>query len=248
MERHARGVAEDRETAMSEPSDYNERARFSSELERNFSVVAAAGSGKTRALTDRIVAIAKSDHALEWLPQLVVVTYTNRAANEMQQRARAEMLKANVSVKALSAFNRAFFGTIHSFCVKLLNAQGHFLGLPSQLELVTEDAELWNDFVQRQEVIGRGLSDEARAVLLRYVEARRLLELGKRGGISANHTFSNDPCPDVDITALLGYRPKGSSVENITRTQDRLREWDRARREKVEFFPIPLADQMRAIS
>src|SRR5215213_9197580 len=120
MERHASGVAENR-AHMSEPSDQQERARFSSGLERNFSVVAAAGSGKTRALTDRIVAIAQSSHALEWLPQLVVVTYTNRAANEMQQRARAEMLKAKVRISVLSAFNQAFFGTIHSFCVKLLN-------------------------------------------------------------------------------------------------------------------------------
>lgn len=225
---------------MSEPSDQSERARFSSELDRNFSVVAAAGSGKTRALTDRIVAIAKSGHALEWLPQLVVVTYTNRAANEMQQRARAEMLKAKVDVSILSAFNQAFFGTIHSFCVKLLNAQGHFLGLPSQLELVTEDKELWNDFVQRQEVIGRTLSDDARATLLRYVEARRLLELGKRGGISADVAFENEPCPDPNTDALLDYQPNGSSVANIGRTQDRLREWNRARREAAEFFPIPL--------
>jgi ATP-dependent helicase/nuclease subunit A len=225
---------------MSEPSDQRERERFSSELDRNFSVVAAAGSGKTRALTDRIVAIARSDHALEWLPQLVVVTYTNRAANEMQQRARAEMLKAKVNVSVLSAFNQAFFGTIHSFCVKLLNAHGHVLGLPSQLDLVTEDEELWNDFVQRQGVIGRALSDEARAILLRYVEARRLLELGKRGGISADAAFDNEPCPDVNLDALLRYRPKGSSVDNITRTQDHLREWDRVRRTAIEFFPLPL--------
>ena len=41
---------------MSTPADQPERTRFITELERNFSVVASAGSGKTRAITDRIVA------------------------------------------------------------------------------------------------------------------------------------------------------------------------------------------------
>ena len=73
---------------MSTPSDQPQRDRFITELERNFSVVASAGSGKTRAITDRIVTLARHEHARDWLPALVVVTYTNRAAAEMQQRAR----------------------------------------------------------------------------------------------------------------------------------------------------------------
>ncbi len=225
---------------MSAPADQLQRERFASELEKNFSVVAAAGSGKTTALIQRIVAIAKSRHAQEWLPHLVVVTYTNRAANEMQQRTRAEILKANPSVEVLSAFNRAFFGTIHSFCVRLLETHGHFLGLPPHLELVTDDEELWNDFVQRQEVLGRGLSDEARAIVLRHVEARKLLPLGRRGGVSAHLDYTEEPCPEVNIDALLRYQPKGNSIDNITRTQENLRAWERAQSEGAEFFPPPL--------
>ena len=105
---------------MNEPIDQPNRDRFVSELDRNFSVVASAGSGKTRAITDRIARIAKSEHARDWLPQLAVVAFTNRAADEMQQRARADILRAGVSVEVLAAFNRAFFGTIHAFCVRLL--------------------------------------------------------------------------------------------------------------------------------
>ena len=78
---------------MSSLVDGNARHCFACELNRNFSVVASAGSGKTRAITNRVVQIAKSSLALEWLPQLVVVTYTNRAADEMQQRARQQILK-----------------------------------------------------------------------------------------------------------------------------------------------------------
>src|SRR5204863_263616 len=81
------------EKFMSSLVDSNARERFACELNRNFSVVASAGSGKTRAITNRVVQIARSPLALEWLPQLVVVTYTNRAADEMQQRARQQILE-----------------------------------------------------------------------------------------------------------------------------------------------------------
>src|SRR4030095_6262906 len=115
---------------MNEPIDQPNRERFVSELGKNFAVVAAAGSGKTRAITDRIIQIAKSEQARDWLPQLVVVAFTNRAADEMPQRARADRLQAGVPVEVLAAFNRAFFGTIHAFCVRLLESYGHYLGFP----------------------------------------------------------------------------------------------------------------------
>ena len=143
-----------------EATDQESRQRFTRDLERNFSVVASAGSGKTRAITDRIVAIAQDRHAREWLPNLVVVTYTNRAADEIQQRTRQKILTAGLPLEVIEAFNRAFFGTIHSFCVKLLATHGHHLGLPAKLELITDDEDLWNDFVQQQTAIGRSLTAE----------------------------------------------------------------------------------------
>src|ERR1700730_4307415 len=109
---------------MNEPIDQPNRGRFVAELDKNFSLVAAAGSGKTRAITDRIVQIAKSEHARDWLPQLVVAAFTHLDADEMHQRRRAEVLQAGVSVEVLAAFNRAFFGTIHAFCVRLLESYG----------------------------------------------------------------------------------------------------------------------------
>ena len=112
------------------PSDQLARDRFATELDRNFSVVASAGSGKTTAITQRILSIARSSNATEILPRLVVVTFTNRAADEMQQRTRQLLLEENLEEEIQIAFNRAFFGTIHSFCMKLLTDYGHYLGLP----------------------------------------------------------------------------------------------------------------------
>src|SRR5437588_8897209 len=111
-----------------EATDQESRQRFTRDLERNFSVVASAGSGKTRAITDRIVAIAQDRHAREWLPKLVVVTYTNRAADEMQQRTRQKILPAGLPLEVLEALNRAFFGRIHTFWLNLSATHGNPLG------------------------------------------------------------------------------------------------------------------------
>src|SRR5215475_251739 len=85
-------------------ADEAARRRFARELDRNFSVIASAGSGKTRAITERILEIVKhGQRALEWLPQLVVVTYTNRAADEMQQRTRQRILEAGLPLETVEA-------------------------------------------------------------------------------------------------------------------------------------------------
>src|SRR6478609_10844934 len=162
---------------MTEPQDQSERLRFATELDRNFSVVASAGSGKTRAVTDRIVQLAKSRDAVKTLPRLIVLAFANRAADEMQQRAREEMLRARLKPEVLGAFNRAWFGTIHAFCFKLLNEYGHYLGLPAPLELITDDDDLWNEFVQQQTQVGRSLSSENRDKLLRLASMRHIMEL-----------------------------------------------------------------------
>src|SRR5207248_9951638 len=207
---------------MNQPIDQPNRERFVSELYKNFSVVAAAGSGKTRAITDRIVEIAKSGQARDWLPQLVVVAFTNRAADEMQQRARAEVLRARVPLEVLAAFNRTFFGTIHSFCVRLLETYGHHLGLPPTFEVITDDEEVWNQFIQQQTTVGRSLSDENRRQLFRHVQARALMELGRRADLNVL-----DPptvkCPDTDFSAFYRIKPSGSAVQTIPPRQKELK-------------------------
>src|SRR5207245_2796729 len=120
-----------------------------------------------------------------WLPQLVVVTYTNRAADEMQQRTRQQIIEAGLPIEVVEAFNRAFFGTIHSFCVKLLATYRHHLGLPANLELVTDDDDLWNNFVTGRSAGARPTSSRrGRRALRRRKSSCR--NGGKRFGHCAN--------------------------------------------------------------
>ena len=187
---------------MTEPQDQSERLRFAGELDRNLSVVASAGSGKTRAVTDRIVQLAKSPQAIDALPRLVVLTFANRAADEMQQRAREEMLRARLAPEVLGAFNRAWFGTIHAFCFKLLNEYGHYLGLPAPLELLADDEDLWSEFIQQQTLVGRSLSENDRAKLLRLASLRHIMELGRRAGSALLNPDRPGECPEIELDAL----------------------------------------------
>ena len=214
---------------MSEPIDQPQRTRFITELERNFSVVASAGSGKTRAITDRIVAMARHARALEWLPALVVVTYTNRAAAEMQQRARQSIIEADVRPEVLAAFNRAFFGTIHSLCLRLLRQHGHHLGLPGALEHLDEnnDAALWTEFLQQHATLGGALDPAQRRALLRLVSARLLMELGRRGS-APESAPPPGPFPAFDFGEIHAFAPDKRSLAAVTRCREALARWEQA--------------------
>src|SRR5438094_1505156 len=224
---------------MVKPRDESARARFASELDRNFSVVASAGSGKTTAITQRVLSIARSPNAAETLPCLVVVTFTNRAADEMQQRTRQALLEENLRPEVQTAFNRVFFGTIHSFCMKLLTDFGHYLGLPAPLELVTEDDDLWQEFAQNQTRIGRSLDDEDRAMLLRLVQARDLMELARRAASSILRVPGLSPCPPLDFAEVY-QQVDQAGRDNIGRSQAELREWDRRFSGNWEYLRWPV--------
>ena len=224
---------------MTTIADQDARRRFAQELDQNFSVIASAGSGKTRAITDRIVEIAKDrQRAAEWLPQLVVVTYTNRAADEMQQRTRQRILEAGLPLETVEAFGRAFFGTLHAFCVKLLMTHGHRLGLPTRLELVTDDDDLWSEFVQQQTTIGRSLSEKNRRVLLRLMPARQLMDLAR----NRDHNFIAPPtegrCPECDFSKVEAAIETARAT-NIPKAKAQLRDWIERWQKDDGFAPWP---------
>src|SRR6266481_5046926 len=224
---------------MVKPRDEYVRARFATELDRNFSVVASAGSGKTTAITERILSIARSSNAAEILPRLVVVTFTNRAADEMQQRTRQALLEENLRQEVQTAFNRAFFGTIHSFCMKLLTDFGHYLGLPAPLELVEDDGDLWQEFAQNQTRIGRSLGEKDRATLLRFVQARDLMELARRAASAVLRVPGLSPCPPLDITEVH-QQVDQAGRDNISKSQAELREWEARHAGDWEYLRWPV--------
>jgi ATP-dependent helicase/nuclease subunit A len=222
-----------------QPSDQVERSRFETEIDRNFSVVAAAGSGKTQAITNRIVQIAGSPRGREILPKLVVVTFTHRAADEMQQRTRQRILAEHRSPEIQAAFNRTFFGTIHSFCMQLLSGYGHYLGLPASLDLLTDDEELWEQFVQQHQTIGRSLNAENRAALFRLAPARQLMELARNAQSVLAPADRVGPCPNFDFSEVHATSGPRQSEETIASSKAELTDWERRFRAGWEFVRWP---------
>ena len=94
----------------------------------SYTVEASAGTGKTRELVKRIVDAVIEGCGIE---HVVAVTFTHAAAGEMKLRLRQELDKARQDPaittegrdragEALQHLERAFIGTIHSFCAQLL--------------------------------------------------------------------------------------------------------------------------------
>jgi DNA helicase II / ATP-dependent DNA helicase PcrA len=93
-------------------------------------VVAGAGSGKTKVLTSRVAYIIKQKKA--WPNQILCVTFTNKAAREMQNRIANSL---DEKIKSLP-----WLGTFHSVCAKLLRRHAEAVGLNSRFTIIdTED-------------------------------------------------------------------------------------------------------------
>lgn len=205
------------------------RDAFTQATERPFSVVAPAGVGKTHAITERLLALAKRPDAIEVLPRLVVVTYTKRAAQEMQSRARARLLEAHLGGEVERAFGQAFFGTIHSLCVRLIRTHGHALGLPPSPQLIENEEEVWAAFWD---------SEEADAVWRRdpgYRQVLQLCPLGKVQQLARNWPGRKEgkgdslpPRPGLDASDVWAIPATGRSANTIERSQRQLRRFDDA--------------------
>ena len=136
--------------------DDEARRTFVESLDENFCVSAGAGVGKTTAITRRIANLALRRHQEgNVLSRLVVVTYGKLAAEELRVRTRDLVLQhldksAHGRQNLLADLRGAFFGTIHSFCLKLIREQGRFLGLPETVDLLEErdEAALWERFCE----------------------------------------------------------------------------------------------------
>jgi DNA helicase-2/ATP-dependent DNA helicase PcrA len=103
-------------------------------------VVAGPGSGKTRVLTDRV------RHLLTNVPghfRVLALTFTNKAADEMKERLQDLGEKRD----------RAFIGTMHSFCLELLSERGRLVG-------VEGTPNIFEQFKDRKEVLEKAINED----------------------------------------------------------------------------------------
>ena len=92
-------------------------------------IVAGAGSGKTKVLTTRIANIIREKKA--YPNQILAVTFTNKAAKEMQLRVS--------KILGSAATGLSWLGTFHSICAKLLRKHAPAVNLNSNFTIMGTD-------------------------------------------------------------------------------------------------------------
>ena len=172
-----------------------EQAAAAYEIDKHISVTAGPGSGKTTVLVERYIHILR-EHSLS-IDQIVAITFTNRAANEMRERLRAEInlmlrISSDEERRRWLNYKRTLDGavitTIHGFCARMLREfpveariDPQFLLLDEHraammLELIVE--EVLSEFISNGHVeisrltLGVGRSRLAAALTQLYRDAR----------------------------------------------------------------------------
>ncbi|MDR2940556.1 MAG: helicase-exonuclease AddAB subunit AddA [Clostridiales bacterium] len=141
-------------------------------------VAAAAGSGKTAVLVERIINIITNAEKPIDIDRLLVVTFTEAAANEMKQRIQAavtKLLEQNPEDEHLqkqsNLISRAGISTIHSFCLGVIRQNFHVLDIDPSFR-IADQVEIQ---LLKHQVIGalfeEEYSDEGNELFLGLVES-----------------------------------------------------------------------------
>lgn len=111
----------------------------------NLLVAAAAGSGKTAVLVQRIIEKIMDEKNPVDIDRLLIVTFTKAAASEMKERigdAISEELDKNPDSKILqrqlTLLNRSNITTIHSFCLKVIRNNFHLIDIDPTFRVADE--------------------------------------------------------------------------------------------------------------
>jgi DNA helicase-2/ATP-dependent DNA helicase PcrA len=159
-------------------------------------MLAGAGTGKTKALTARIVHLMNTGRARP--NEILAVTFTNKAAREMKNRVGG-MLGQQIE-------GMPWLGTFHAVCVKLLRRHAELVGLKSNFTILDTDDQIR---LLKQLIRAAGIDDKrwpARA-LANVIDGWK------------NRALTPDKVPAADSGA---YNDKG--IELYAQYQARLRE------------------------
>jgi ATP-dependent exoDNAse (exonuclease V) beta subunit len=139
------------------PPDHAARAAIIDARGRNVVVVAGAGTGKTKTIIDRAVALlapAAPGIPAVPIPRMAAITFTRRAAGELRFRIREQLLRelerearrdgerAERLRDALGNLDAAFIGTIHGFADRLLRLRPVEAALSPAYALIEDNTEL----------------------------------------------------------------------------------------------------------
>lgn len=193
---------------MTAPADRNsdyQNAR--EEIRRSVLVSASAGTGKTSVLVDRYIHILFNNAAQ--IDEILAITFTEKAANEMKKRIR-RALRSSVPSDAtlLDRLNTAPISTIHSFCARVLQENVEEIGIDPQFRIIDEIEEQ----ILRQENLEIYLHQELRkndSPILQLIEYFDLFQIREMLNIAWQR--------QVDLLSPLARMTDTTSVELFKR-------------------------------
>lgn len=150
-------------------------------------VLASAGSGKTRVLTERIRFIlneTKHDN-------VIGITFTNKAANEMRER----LSSSN------QAEERAWIATIHSVAQHILEKYAHTIGLSTQLHIYERDVDRKEVFLQSLRDSGIDMDDYLN---VSDVKAQKNIEKYLQDFLERFSKIKREMLLETDVQSLYG--------------------------------------------
>lgn len=113
--------------------------------DKNVLVAAAAGSGKTAVLVERIIKIITDEELNVDVDKLLVVTFSNAAAAEMKERVfkalekvAAENTSSSHIKRQLAIINRAKIITIHAFCLEVIRENYSVIGIDPNFKIADQ--------------------------------------------------------------------------------------------------------------
>ena len=141
-------------------------------------VIAGAGSGKTKVLTHKIAYLIDEKHVAPW--NILAITFTNKAANEMKQR--VENLVGSIA-------NDMWIGTFHAVCVKILRRFIDRLGYETSFVIfdTTDQKSLVKKIVKEMNLDDKMFSD--RGVLTEISKAKNEMLEPDRFAVRAGNDF-----------------------------------------------------------
>lgn len=205
--------------------DQSEREQIRTALDKTFVVEAAAGTGKTTELVNRMIAVLAS--GITTVDRIVAVTFTEKAAGELKLRLRAGLDKERAATKigseryhnlenALARLEEAHSGTIHGFCSELLRERPMQAGVDPESSAMDEN--------EASRLYGRVFSVWLQEKLENPTEGiRRSLRRSSQGGPTERLRQAGWELTNWRDFPGLWMRPVFNRCEDIDRMIDNLK-------------------------
>ena len=205
---------------------------------RNILVSAAAGSGKTAVLVERIIRRLTEDDTPTDVDRLLIVTFTEAAAAEMKERISAAIEKkleerpGDIRLeRQATLIHSAQITTIHSFCLVVIRDHFHVIGIDpgfriaeeGELKLLKQDvleelleecyAEAKEEFLDFTERFGSGKSDKKiEEIILKMYEYSRSYPRPDRWLDQCVKAYASE---DLEVRAEERVRMRAADIERV---------------------------------